>query len=264
MPVGPLWTPKSSTPGAIWCAQRIPDDHVSVCPNESRIGEIDLDNPDYFLASLNVISFAEKKGYYDPKSGVPFNWKKAYSPSEYSVNSSRGTRARMWRFFDLAAPFQKISPDTPNMELPFSVKPDKNLSVKDIMNLTRDKYQGTKFDPAAGLRGGPFNNPNYHPRLNSSLNPPQVPNRILSRISTKPQMATNQISHIIPRTTLGTTYSPSNSPTNPPINSQKITNGSKNYSQNRSQNNCQRTKFPGTFSRIFPSKSCANHEWIET
>ena len=164
MPVGPLWTPKSSTPGAIWCAQRIPDDHVSVCPNESRIGEIDLDNPDYFMDSSNGVSFAEKKGCYDPKSGMPFNWKKAYSPSEYSANSSRGTRARMWRFFDLAAPSQNISPDTPNMELPFSVKPDKNLSVKDVMNLTRDKYQGTKFDPAAGLRGGPFNNPNYHPR----------------------------------------------------------------------------------------------------
>jgi len=42
MPVGPLWTPKSGKPGAVWCAQRVPDDEVSVCPNESRIGEIDL------------------------------------------------------------------------------------------------------------------------------------------------------------------------------------------------------------------------------
>ncbi len=48
MPVGPLWTPKSGTPGAVWCARRVPDDHVSVCPNESRIGEIDLGKPDDF------------------------------------------------------------------------------------------------------------------------------------------------------------------------------------------------------------------------
>lgn len=164
MPVGPLWTPKSGKPGAIWCAQRVPDDHVSVCPNESRIGEIDLNNSDYFMASPNVVSFAAEKGYYDPQSGKPFNWKKAYSPSEYSATSSRGTRARMWRFFDLVAPSQKFSPDTPNMELPFSVKPDKKLSVQDVMNLTRDKYQGTHLDPGAGLRGGPFGNPNYHPR----------------------------------------------------------------------------------------------------
>ena len=164
MPVGPLWTPKSGTPGAIWCAQRVPDDHVSVCPNESRIGEIDLDNKDYFMASPNVISFAVKHGYYDPESGEPFNWKKAYSPSPHSATSSKGARARMWRFFDLVAPSQKFSPDIPIMEFPFSVKPDKKLSVQDVMNMTRDKYQGTQFDTASGLRGGPFHNPNYHPR----------------------------------------------------------------------------------------------------
>ena len=39
--------PQSGKPGAVWCAQRIPDDHVAVCPNESRIGEIDLTNKDY-------------------------------------------------------------------------------------------------------------------------------------------------------------------------------------------------------------------------
>jgi dipeptidase len=164
MPVGPLWTPKIGKPGAIWCAQRVPDDHVSVCPNESRIDEIDLDNPDYFMASPNVISFAVEKGMYDPKSGKPFNWKKAYSPSEYSATSSGGTRARMWRFFDLVASSKNFSPDTPNMEFPFSVKPDKKLSLQDVIDITRDKYQGTPFDPAEGLRGGPFANPNYHPR----------------------------------------------------------------------------------------------------
>ncbi len=164
MPVGPLWTPKSGEPGAIWCAQRIPDDHVSVCPNESRIGEIDLKNPDYFMASSNVISYAVKHGYYDPESGKPFSWKKAYSPTNASAVSTKGTRARMWRFFDLVAPSQKFDPSTANMDFPFSVKPDKKLSVQDVMNLTRDKYQGTPFDPAAGLRGGPFGNPNYHPR----------------------------------------------------------------------------------------------------
>ena len=164
MPVGPLWTPKSGKPGAIWCAQKVPDDHVSVCPNESRIGEIDLDDPDYFMASSNVISYAIENGYYDPESGEPFSWKKAYSPTEASAASSRGTRARLWRFFDLVAPSRNFSPDTPNMEFPFSVKPDKKLSLEDVINITRDKYQGTPFDPAEGLRAGPFSNPNYHPR----------------------------------------------------------------------------------------------------
>jgi dipeptidase len=160
MPVGPLWTPDSGKPGAVWCAQRVPDDQVSVCPNESRIGEIDLKNPDYFMASENVISYAVENGYWDPKSGQPFSWKKAYSPAEGNAKD-QPRRARMWRFFDLVAPSARFSPSLPNMDFPFSVKPDKPLSVKDVMELTRDKGYGTFFDPTRGLRGGPYRNPNY-------------------------------------------------------------------------------------------------------
>jgi len=161
MPAGPLWTPQSGKPGAVWCAQRVPDDEVSVCPNESRIGEIDLKNPDYFMASPNAISFAVDNGFYDPKSGEPFSWKKAYSPAEGSAASTQGRRGRLWRFFDLAAPSRKLSPETPNMNLPFSVKPDRKLSLQDVIDFTRDKYKGSRFDPASGLKAGPFANPSY-------------------------------------------------------------------------------------------------------
>jgi dipeptidase len=163
MPVGPLWTPESGKPGAVWCAQRVPDDHVSVCPNESRIGEIDLNNKDYFMASENVVSFAIEQKLYDPKSGKPFNWKRAYSPSEFSAASSNGSRARLWRFFDLVAPSKKFSPNTPNMDLPFSIKPEKKYSVSDVIWMLRDKFDGTQFYTARGLQGGPFENPNMLP-----------------------------------------------------------------------------------------------------
>jgi dipeptidase len=162
MPVGPLWTPKAGKPGAVWAAQRVPDDHVAVCPNESRIGEIDLGSPDYFLASAHAESFAVEAGLYDPKSGKPFNWKRAYSPAEGSAASSEGRRSRMWRFFDLVAPSKKFKAETLNMDFPFSVKPDAKLSPKDVMALTRDKSEGTVYDPVRGLRGGPFRNPNYY------------------------------------------------------------------------------------------------------
>jgi len=162
MPAGPLWSPETGKPGAVWCAQRLPDDHVSVCPNEARIGEIDLTNKEFFLASSNVISLAIEQKLYDPASGKPFNWKRAYSPAEGSALSSTGRRSRLWRFFDLVAPSLKINANTPNMDLPFSVKPDKKLSVQDVMNLTRDKSYGSIFDPVQGIRGGPFKNPNYY------------------------------------------------------------------------------------------------------
>ena len=162
MPAGPLWTPKTGKPGAVWCAQRIPDDQVSVCPNESRIGEVDLKNRDYFLGSAHLVLFAVEQGLYDPKAGKPFSWKKAYSPAEGSAVSSDGRRARLWRFFNLVAPSLNLSPETLNIDFPFSVKPDKPISVQDVMNMTRDRSQGTRFDRVKGLRGGPFNNPNYY------------------------------------------------------------------------------------------------------
>jgi len=161
MPVGPLWTPKTGKPGAVWAARRVPDDEVAVCTNESLIGELDLGRPDFFMASGNVESFAVEAGLYDPKSGQPFSWKKAYSPTEGGAASTGGRRSRTWRFFDLVAPSQHFKPETPDMDFPFSVKPDRKLSARDVMALTRDKSQGSVFDPVRGLRGGPYQNPNY-------------------------------------------------------------------------------------------------------
>jgi len=62
---------KSGKPGAVWAAQRVPDDHVAVCPNESRIGEIDLSNPDLFMASVHAESFAVESGSTIPRAASP-------------------------------------------------------------------------------------------------------------------------------------------------------------------------------------------------
>jgi dipeptidase len=163
MPVGPLWTPQSGKPGAVWAAQRVPDDHVSVCPNESRIGEIDLKKPDYFMASPNVVQLATDMKFFDPKAGQSFNWKKAYNPTDVSAAGTSGARVRLWRFLTLVAPSQKFSPETLNEDFPFSVKPEKKLSARDVMMMTRDKTEGTPYWPARGIQGGPFQNPNYLP-----------------------------------------------------------------------------------------------------
>ena len=48
---GEDWTPDSGRPGGVWCAQRIPDGEVGCSANRSRIGAVDLEDPDHFLAS---------------------------------------------------------------------------------------------------------------------------------------------------------------------------------------------------------------------
>jgi dipeptidase len=128
--------------GAVWAAQRIPDDHVAVMANCSRIGEIDLDDPETFLYSDNVVSFAEEQGYWSPDSGEPFRYWQAYDPNgNYSFSCSR----RVWRVFDLLAPSMKLNAN--QGVFPVSVKPEEPVSVEKVMELLRDTYEGTDYDP---------------------------------------------------------------------------------------------------------------------
>lgn len=46
--------------GAVWAAQRIGDDEVAVSANISRIGKIDFNDKDRFMASSNVKSVAKE------------------------------------------------------------------------------------------------------------------------------------------------------------------------------------------------------------
>lgn len=73
---------------------------------------------------------------------------------------------RVWRLQSRIAPSRAQSPWVKNgytKKFPFSIKPDKKLSVRDVMNLYRDHYQGTEFDLARGITAGPFGCPYRYP-----------------------------------------------------------------------------------------------------
>jgi len=140
---------------ATWAAQRVPDDQICVSANRARIGEIDLKNKDYFMASKNVFSLAEEKGWYNPKSGAPFLYYAAYCPTTGYYNARRE-----WRVFSLLAP--SLNLDAWADRYPFSVKPDKKVSVESITSVLRDHYEGTPFDLTKGTAAGPFGTPNRY------------------------------------------------------------------------------------------------------
>lgn len=160
---GPLWSPSSGEPGAIWVAKRIPDGHVSVISNRARIGEIDLKDPNNYMASSNVKTFAAEMGWWDPNGKVAFNFHKTYNPTPYG--SPYYQSRREWRVLSLLAPSLKLDPYA--KEYPFSVKPDKKVSVQDMMKIFRDHYEGTEFDLTADKAAGPFGNPNRYPTPSS-------------------------------------------------------------------------------------------------
>ncbi|MCF6169920.1 MAG: C69 family dipeptidase [Bacteroidales bacterium] len=126
--------------GAVWVAQRVPDDHVSVNVNASTIKEIDLENKDYFMASENIFQVATSNGWYNPEE-ESFRFCYAYAPHS---RTSFASRRREWRVFDLLAPSLKLDPNAENF--PFSVKPDTLVTLEKLISVFKDYYQDTPFD----------------------------------------------------------------------------------------------------------------------
>jgi dipeptidase len=153
--------------GAVWAAVRIPDNQVGVSANASRIRKIDLSKPDYFMASDNVFSLAEELGWWDPKSGEEFEFCYAYANRR-----SMACRRREWRVLSTIAPSLNLDPNGENY--PFSVKPEKKLSVQDMLNIFRDTYQDTPFDmtrsmTAVNRRGETVKSPIANPFMSRDL-----------------------------------------------------------------------------------------------
>lgn len=122
--------------GGVWAAQRIPDDHVGISANISRIGKINRKDKDFYMASDNIESVAKELGLWDGEGDFIF-WKayghreKPYDIREFYVLSS-------------LAPSLNLSMDM--TEMPFSVKPEQKVNVQKITELYRATYEGTQYD----------------------------------------------------------------------------------------------------------------------
>lgn len=152
----------SSEKGAVWVAVRIPDGYISAHANQSRIREFPLNDKENCIYSKDVIDFAIKKGYYDPKSGKRFSFVDAYNPLE--PGGALYCEGRVWSLFRRAAPSLNLSDDywraVKGAEpYPLYIKPDKKLSVQDVIGLMRDHFEGTEYDMTKGLAAEPFGNP---------------------------------------------------------------------------------------------------------
>ena len=149
--------------GAVWVARRLPEGTISAHANMARIGTFPLNDPENCLYSRNVIPLAVERGYYDPASGEPFNFREAYDPAD--AQKKRYTATRVWSLFRRAAPSQGFSPEFHRgvegvVDYPLWIKPDHKLSLADVMDLMRDHYEDTPFDMTVGVDAGPFGNPN--------------------------------------------------------------------------------------------------------
>jgi len=150
-------------PGTVWVALRVPDGYICGHANKARIGEFPLNNPDNCLYAKNVIDFAVEKGYYDPDAGKPFRFCDAYCPP--TPENVRYSATRVWSMFRHAAPSHELPTDYHRgvegaEPYPLWIKPDKKLTLADVINIMRDHYEGTPYDMTQGVDAGPFGTPN--------------------------------------------------------------------------------------------------------
>lgn len=126
--------------GALWCAQRIPDDHVGISANISRISDVDFKDKENFLYSKDLKKRSKDLGYWDGKE--PFKF--------YMVVSGRKPFSRRDHYvLSTMAPSLGLTDDME--ELPFSVKPEKQVSPRDMMRYYRETYEGTEWDMTKNL-----------------------------------------------------------------------------------------------------------------
>jgi dipeptidase len=154
--------------GAVWVAMRIPDGYISGHANQARITQFPLNDPKNCLYSTDVISFAREKGWFEGKNNE-FSFSDTYAPVDFS--SARFCDARVWSGFNKvnkqmkqyeSYAMGKVTYDANKYatnRMPLWVKPDSLLSVKDVMNLMRDHYEGTELDMTKDSGTGPFGSP---------------------------------------------------------------------------------------------------------
>lgn len=140
--------------GKHWVAQRVPDDEVVVVPNYYTITEVRLEDKENFMGADDIVDYAIKKGWYKPDKDKTFNFRKAYGKLESLAHP--GNITRKWQGLNMITG-KNYPMDKP---FPFSVKPDEKLTVKGLMNIMANHYEGTEFDVSNRYRNGnPHDNP---------------------------------------------------------------------------------------------------------
>ncbi|WP_319227788.1 C69 family dipeptidase [Draconibacterium orientale] len=155
--------------GAVWVAQRIPDGYISGHANQARITTFPLNDSKNCLYSKDVISFAREKGWFKG-TNKDFSFSDVYAPVDFGA--ARFCDARVWAGFNKVARGMEeyteyakgiVEKNEENNyatnRVPLWVKPDKQLSVQDVMGMMRDHYEGTELDMTQDLGAGPYGLP---------------------------------------------------------------------------------------------------------
>ncbi len=147
--------------GAVWVARRIPDGYICGHANQSRITTFPLNDTTECLYAKDVISFARKQGYFKGNDR-DFSFADAYAPLNFE--GVRFCEVRVWSMFrkvkaGMDKYFDYVKGENMKNRLPLWIKPDRKISLHDMMMFMRDHLEGTPLDMTKDLGAGPFGLP---------------------------------------------------------------------------------------------------------
>ncbi len=147
--------------GAVWVARKVPDGYITAHANSPRIAQFPLKDRKKTLYAPDVISFARDMGYFEGKD-EDFSFADAYDPPNFGAR--RFCDARVWCMFKRAAPSLDLPPGRALGQedaepIPLWIKPDRKLTVADVMGFMRDHFEETELDMTKDIGAGPYDLP---------------------------------------------------------------------------------------------------------
>ena len=165
--------------GMLWVARKIPDGYISGHANQARITTFEYQKENKWndpaatvFNSSDVISFAREKGWWKGKDR-DFSFSDTYAPVDFGgarfceirvysmfhkVSKEIADNKDYWEYCKGNVKYDKKTGYATN-RMPLWVKPDRKISVHDMMNFMRDHLEGTELDMSKDVGAGPFHNP---------------------------------------------------------------------------------------------------------
>jgi dipeptidase len=163
--------------GAVWVAMMVPDGYICGHANQARIMQFPRKYKDGAISSKemdkifdpkvnvvyaeDVVSFAKNNGFYSGED-KDFSFSDVYAPVDFG--GARFCEARVWSMFrQVNSGMDKyesyaMGNDLKN-RMPLFIKPERKISLNDMMAFMGDHYEGTKMDFSKDIGAGAYESP---------------------------------------------------------------------------------------------------------
>jgi len=128
--------------GHRWLACRMPKDQYFVTGNQSRFRTYDPNDKENYLASADLIEFAEKHGLYNPAQGA-FDFHEAYA-RDIKLDTTYNY-PRVWGLQQFFSP--EIKNDVTKNTFPVFAKAAHKVTLTKLRTAFRFHYDNTEHDP---------------------------------------------------------------------------------------------------------------------